>query len=730
MPHRRLYSILKLFGLLDTDPAGRSDGDILVFDAASGTYQHRPGGGGGPGFVANIVGFPSLEQDVEASLASIGSVGHISHATDTLRWFRDNGVTLDQIIGTLAQQDADSVVLTGNLDVGGFRITNMAEPVAGSDAATRTFVESTAEGLNGKGVVRFLGDTNKALTALQTIDSVVGVADDLVLLTGQTDASENGSWIMKVGAWVRPANFAAGSSARNSFWFVSEGTVFADTRFWVTTDKPNDVVDTDNLVVVQFSGAAEITDGDGIDKVGNTLSVDGTVSRTGHTHDASEITAGTFDPGTFSWAGSTITTIGIVQGGTIDGTVVGGVTPAAATFTTLATTGLASLDELELLLGADQNYKFTKRAGNNILAFEGQSAAAAAIFEYFSKDGDSSDAVSSRIYGLGTVASIVNFERLETTWNPATSRFEISSQADGTGTVQPLMIQAGILGNLTIGTDGSIMLRFGATVDELSTDGTFAGDSDDAVPTEKAVKTFVDTRPITVSEGIQAGVSPTLGTHSFKLDVGGLTEETDIDPANDFIPFFDDSAGLHRKMKPPLSGGMPIVATANITSSVATVDIINLDDSFDEYIFRLINLVPVNDAVSLQMRVSTDNGSSFKTGASDYKHASRGKQSNGNNLDASSDAATSIFLTDDSQFVGSASGEGVDGNVRLYNPANAAQFPRIFRDTVWSSDNDRLSFVAGGGQYNTAEAINAVRFFFSAGNIESGKIVVYGVKLS
>jgi hypothetical protein len=44
-----------------------------------------------------------------------------------------------------------------------------------------------------------------------------------------------------------------------------------------------------------------------------------------------------------------------------------------------------------------------------------------------------------------------------------------------------------------IDTDG-LTLASGASVNEFSTDGTLAGDSDDAVPTEKAVKTYVDTK--------------------------------------------------------------------------------------------------------------------------------------------------------------------------------------------------------------------------------------------
>ena len=45
---------------------------------------------------------------------------------------------------------------------------------------------------------------------------------------------------------------------------------------------------------------------------------------------------------------------------------------------------------------------------------------------------------------------------------------------------------------VTILNDGMLSLKNGTGIDEFSTDGTLSGDSDDAVPTEKAVKNYVD----------------------------------------------------------------------------------------------------------------------------------------------------------------------------------------------------------------------------------------------
>lgn len=65
-----------------------------------------------------------------------------------------------------------------------------------------------------------------------------------------------------------------------------------------------------------------------------------------------------------------------------------------------------------------------------------------------------------------------------------------SSAAAGSFTTLAASGAQTLTGATTLGT--SLTLPAGATVTELSTDGTLAGNSDAAIPTEKAVKTYVD----------------------------------------------------------------------------------------------------------------------------------------------------------------------------------------------------------------------------------------------
>lgn len=82
-------------------------------------------------------------------------------------------------------------------------------------------------------------------------------------------------------------------------------------------------------------------------------------------------------------------------------------------------------------------------------------------------------------------------------------------------------------------TADSITLAAGATPTEFSTDGTMAGDSDTAVPTEKAVKTYVDGIVSTDGWISYSAVTPTSGTlddPTFELSFSAVDLSTTIYP--------------------------------------------------------------------------------------------------------------------------------------------------------------------------------------------------------
>jgi hypothetical protein len=167
-------------------------------------------------------------------------------------------------------QRSGSVALTGNLNANSNRITNLSAPVSANDAARLIDVQGATAGLVIKDVVRVAttADINLAvdLEAGDSIDGVVLVAGDRVLVKNQTTASLNGIYVASAsGAAVRASDFDTSAEAKpNSFMFVSEGTTLADTGWVMTTNGPI-TLGTTNLTFIQFSGA-----GSGITSASNT----------------------------------------------------------------------------------------------------------------------------------------------------------------------------------------------------------------------------------------------------------------------------------------------------------------------------------------------------------------------------------------------------------------------------------------------------------------------------
>jgi len=260
------------------------------------------------------------------------------------------GSTTGSITGTgsltfAAGGSNQSVNLTptgsGTVDVGSFRITSVATPTQATDAANKGYVDAVKQALDIKDSVRVATTANltatasgtgagKTLTnsgtqAALTIDSIVLVSGDRVLVKDQTLGQNNGIYtVTTVGSastnWVLTRatdadNSPSGEVTPGMFTFVEEGTIGADNGYVLTTDG-SVTIDTTVLTFVQFSGAGSVIAGDGLTKSGNTLNVVGTTNRIIANADNIDISA--------SYVGQTsITTLGTIGTGTWQGTIIG-----------------------------------------------------------------------------------------------------------------------------------------------------------------------------------------------------------------------------------------------------------------------------------------------------------------------------------------------------------------------------------------------------------------------
>jgi hypothetical protein len=227
---------------------------------------------------------------------------------------------------------------TGVVDVNGSIITGLNEPVNPTDAATKNYVDTVAEGLHiheaahcattdtlavlSGGTVTYangtagVGATLTLSAGLSAIDGHTLTNGDRILVKNQANQAHNGMYV-RTSATVltRSADFnTAAEMAGGDFTFVENGTLYGNTG-WVQTEEVF-VVGTDIVIWQQFSGTGTFTAGAGLTIAGTEFNIGGTANRITVNPDSVDIAS--------TYVGQTsITTLGTIGTGTWQGSVVG-----------------------------------------------------------------------------------------------------------------------------------------------------------------------------------------------------------------------------------------------------------------------------------------------------------------------------------------------------------------------------------------------------------------------
>jgi hypothetical protein len=249
--------------------------------------------------------------------------------------------------------------MTGAIAMGTNKITGLGTPTDGTDAATKSYVDTTVQGIDWKASVKAATTANVTLASDlengDTLDGVTLATGDRVLVKDQSTGSQNGIYVVKEsGAPDRSTDADEGAEVTANFAvFVEQGTVNADSGFTLTNNGAV-TIGTTALAFTQFTGLGQIIAGTGLDKTGNTLDIDSTVT----TNDGVQ----TLTNKTINGSSNTITNVSLTSGVT-------GTLPVANGGTGITSLGTGIATFLETPSSANLAAALTDEAGTGTVAF-------------------------------------------------------------------------------------------------------------------------------------------------------------------------------------------------------------------------------------------------------------------------------------------------------------------------------------------------------------------------
>ena len=160
-----------------------------------------------------------------------------------------------------------------------------------------------------------------------------------------------------------------------------------------------------------------------------------------------------------------------------------------------------------------------------------------------------------------------------------------------------------------------------------------------------------------------------------------------------------------------------------------TADVV-LDSTYPIYKFVYINCHPATDDVAFSFQGTTD-GSNFNTTITSTHFESYHNEADsvaGVGYQAEQDLAQSTSFQTIQKDYGNGNDESGSGYIHLYNPSSTT-FVKHFigvNQSYHSGDYVTNDYLAG--YFNTTSAITGIQFKMSSGNIDAGKIKLYGIK--
>ena len=178
------------------------------------------------------------------------------------------------------------------------------------------------------------------------------------------------------------------------------------------------------------------------------------------------------------------------------------------------------------------------------------------------------------------------------------------------------------------------------------------------------------------------------------------------------------------------AGGHVLLQTLTADNSATTLTFDSgIDNTYQSYLFKLINMQPATDTADLQVNFR-DGGTAYdatKTTTYFETYHNEGDGTTGLGYVTGLDIAQGTGFQSIHRYVGNGADECSVGELELFDPSSTTFVKHFVSVGHDYTGNDYTNSIRVAGYCNTTAAIDGVQFKSSSGNIKAGTIKMYGV---
>ena len=192
------------------------------------------------------------------------------------------------------------------------------------------------------------------------------------------------------------------------------------------------------------------------------------------------------------------------------------------------------------------------------------------------------------------------------------------------------------------------------------------------------------------------------------------------------------NSGRHTGLVKASSGGGAVwnlIETLTASSS-ATLDFTSgIDSTYDEYVFKFINIHPETDQTSLLFQGNAAGGSGYDETITSTGWQAQHSESGSTELsyETGSDQAQGTAFQKISHELGNGNDECASGYLHLFGLSDTTFVKHYISKFNAYRYNDYSQTHSSAGYFNTTSAITEIQFKMSSDAIDAGTISLYGI---